>query len=332
MTLSENMSDRRKTDLREVLFDVQLRPVLVDVSNGTREQGGLFEQLSEIPRYKAIVDTERGTVLCIVTNNYQLVTNKQAIEIGKSYFDEVFSKMTADGMEVFNIITPSTRTFCHIDFIHKERNFEPWAKDKWVPFLRVTNSYNKTKLLRFDLGFCRAICTNGIIFGKRGVTVKVSHTSFGMSQLDKIDLGAGGLKQLEVEFIERLKNLKRFHVPRSAMLPLACKVFEIIAKPDDLNRPKRIIQLGDLNESLGRLTSEYFDTLGENAYAALNVLTDFASRPISYISPVAVIDSLQKKAGDWMDGFIAEIKRDSFTFDDYLKDFKESANIIRNLN
>lgn len=326
------MSYQRNTNLKEVLFDVKLRPVFVDVNTGIREQLPLFDQLEEARRYKAIVDTEKGLVLSVVTNDYHLVTNKQAIEIGKSYFDEVFSKMTADGMEVFNVITPSTRSFCHIDFIHREGIFEPWEKDKWVPFLRVTNSYNRTKLLRFDLGFCRAICTNGIIFGKRGVTVKVSHTSYGMSQLDKIDLGAGGLKQLEVEFIERLKNLKRFHVPRSAMLPLACKVFEIRAMPDDLNRPKRIIQLGGLNESLGRLTNEYFDTLGENAYAALNVLTDFASRPISYISPVAVIDSLQKKAGDWMDEFITEIKRDSFTFDEYLKDFRESAKIINSLN
>lgn len=315
-----------------MLFDVQLRPVLVDVGNGTSQQPTLFEQLSEIPRYKAVVDTERGSVLCVVTNNYHLVTNERAIEIGHEFFKSVFSQTTSEGMEVFNVNTPKTRSFCHIDYIHKNGSFEPWENEKWVPFLRVTNSYNRTKLLRFDLGFCRWICTNGLIFGQRGVTVRVEHSRSGMERLKSMDLGLGGLNQLEVEFIERLKNLKRFHVPRNEMLPLSCKVFDVTAKPSDLAYPRKAIQLGEFRDAINELTVEYFEQMGENAYAALNVMTDFASRPRSFISPVSVMDSLQKKAGDWIDEFIPAIMNDDFAFDSYLREFKETAKVISSLN
>ena len=47
------------------------------------------------------------------------------------------------------------------------------------------------------------------------------------------------------------------------------------------------------------LAIQYFKDMGENGYAALNILTDFATRPVGYISVNQSIDSLQNKAGEW---------------------------------
>ncbi len=328
------MDSPRKTSLADVLFDVELCPLLVNAGK-TDGSPALFDggNLMRVPKYQAVVDIDRENVLCVVSNEYELVTNKRAIELGKEVFGRVFGAETVNEMEVFNVTVPKTRSFCHIDYWHENDTFEPWQEDKWVPFLRVTNSYNRTRLLRFDVGFCRWVCTNGLIFGHRGATIKYPHSKNAVREIEAVGIKAGDLQKLKLEFIERLNNLKRFHVSRKEMLPLACKVFDIDVNDKVHEHPQRVEQLKDFHSGFQEMTARYFEDMGENAYAALNVITDIASRPISiYISPVAVMDSMQKKAGSWIDEFIPAIKDDKFQFDEYLRMYRPVAAIIQNLN
>jgi hypothetical protein len=323
------MADARVTGLADVLFDVELRPLMVNTGKA------LFENacLRKVPNYLAVIDVDRENVLCVVSKEYELVKNERAIEMGKQVFGRVFGAEAIKGMEVFHVNVPKTRSFCHIDYWHKDDMFEPWQNEKWVPFLRVTNSYNRTRLLRFDLGFCRWVCTNGVIFGHRGATIKSSHSKNAVREVERVGSKAGDLQKLKLQFIERLNNLQRYHVPKKEMLPLACKVFDIAVDDKTFGRPQRIEQLKHFRTGLQDLTTKYFNEMGENAYAALNVITDFASRPKSiYISPIVVVDSLQKKAGVWIDNFIPAIKNDKFNFAEYLGDFQKSANVILSLN
>jgi hypothetical protein len=267
-------------------------------------------------------------VFSVVTNGYRLVLNEEAIKLGEGCFKTVFSRGTAQGMEVFNITSPKTRSFCHVDFIHEGSSFEPWAGDKWVPFLRVTNSYNRTKPLGFDVGFCRWICTNGLVFGEKSIRVRYVHTKGAVKETTEFHTTFGELKTLEKQFIEKLHNLKRFYVPDQEMLPLLLKVFRVRVGHEELSKPKRREQLLALRDNVTALTRKYFDDIGPNGYAALNVLTDFASRPGVYISPETVINQLQKRSGDWVEGFITEIKQDSFDFDTYLGEYRESARVL----
>lgn len=328
------MESLRNTSLANVLFNVELRPLMVNAGK-SGDSSTLFESgnLIVVPKYHAVVDIDRENVLCVVSKDYELVTNEDAIELGKKVFGHVFGVEALNDMEVFHVNVPRTRSFCHIDYWHKNDTFEPWQEDKWVPFLRVTNSYNRTRLLRYDVGFCRWVCTNGVIFGHRGATIKYPHSKNAIREIEAVGLKAGDMPKLKVEFIERLNNLKRFHVPKKEMLPLACKVFDITISDEDIQRPKRVVQLKDFRAAFQAMTSRYFDEMGENAYAALNVITDFASRPGSiYISPVAVMDSMQKKAGSWIDEFVPAIKDDKFDFGPYLGDSCKSANLILSLN
>lgn len=328
------MADQRNTSLKDVLFDVELRPLLVNAGRGD-DGRTLFQNghLTTVPKYRAVVDLDRENVLCVVSKDYELVSNERAIELGREVFGRVFGTEAVKGMEVFHVNIPKTRSFCHIDYWHKNDMFEPWQNEKWVPFLRVTNSYNRTRLLRFDVGFCRWVCTNGVIFGHRGATIKYPHSKNAVREIERVGIKAGDLQKLKLEFIERLNNLKRYHVPKKEMLPLACKVFDLSVDDQALGRPQRVEQLRDFRSGFEGLTTRYFDEMGENAYAALNVITDFASRPTSiYISPTAVVDSLQKKAGTWIDEFIPAIKNDKFDFGEYLGDFHKSAASILNLN
>jgi hypothetical protein len=289
------------------------------------------DRYRQIKRFQAVMDAESEYVFAIVTGRYQLVTNEQAIELGKECFRKVFSQTTAESMEVYNIIQPTTRSFCHIDFMHPGEGFEPWKGDRWVPFLRVTNSYNRTKPLRFDVGFCRWICANGVIFGEQSITYSAPHTNGRMIGAVKFKTAFESLKDLEKRFIERLHNLQRYYVPQDQMLPLVCKALGVRATPEDVKKPKRAQELHGFREKVKTLTESYFKELGPNGYAAFNVITDFASRPQSYISPEAKIDQLQKRSGDWATDFIAAISEKSFSFPKYLGEFSQTAEVLNTI-
>lgn len=76
------------------------------------------------------------------------------------------------------------------------------------------------------------------------------------------------------------------------------------------------------------LTAKYFHEMGNSGYAALNVLTDFATEPASYISQEAMIDPLQKRCGDWTVNFLAAVKDSKFDYASYLGPCLETAEAL----
>ncbi len=333
------MTADRNTDLETVLFPVEKRPIYLCTPKGDLNPADTSTHLfgdnesddpsyEQIPRFMAVVDVENNHVFSVVTEKYRLVTNREALTLAADCFLRVFSTATADGMEVFNITQPATRSFCHVDYVYKGHNLEPWPGDEWWPFLRVTNSYNRTKPLRFDLGFCRGICTNGIIFGKEHIVFRYYHTHDAIDAEGKFDVESTRLKALETRFIAQIHNLRRFYVPPEHMLALACKAFEIQITPSDLDKPRRKEQLVQFRSEIDRLRKKYFEEMGPNGYAALNVLTDFAARPHSYISREAMVDPLQKRCGDWTTSFLEAIKDTSFDYAKYLGAFAQSAQLL----
>lgn len=325
------MNQTRCTDISTALFPVERRPVFLLADSDPElfdHDPAPAQQYVKIEKFEAIVDTERKHTFAVVGANYRLVTNEEAIELGRQCFRKVFSQATAEGMEVFNIVMPKTRSFCHIDYINSNGGFEPWQNDKWVPYLRVTNSYNRTKPLTFDLGFCRWICTNGMIFGGKSIRFRFLHTRGAVGEAVEFKTTFGELQELEKRFIEQVHNLKRYYVPAEVMLGLACKVFDISATTEDMRNPRRRDRLVEFRERIVGLTDRYVGELGPNGYAALNVLTDFASRPTLYISPEAMVDRLQKRSGDWVSAFLAAIERKDFDFGEYLDKYAQVAEVL----
>ena len=308
-------------------FPVELKPVFIQSS---RQSGDLFGYHA-LPRHFAVVESESDYVFAVVTENYKLVTNQQAYELAAEALKVVFDFTALKDMACLKIIMPKTCSFCHIDLIHKESSFEPWKNDQWIPFIRITNSYNRTHRLRFEIGFCRLNNLNEVIFESKSVEISFAHTK----QLHDIMLrwheNIGEIKELEVEFINQLRNLERFHVPRRYMLPLACKVFVIKLNPKKSISSSRINDLILFRNDIDRLTNDYFYTLGEQGYAALNVLMDYAIRPVGVMSPENKIDRYQRKAGDWINNFSQQIESREFSFENYLKDYIPTSKMITQL-
>lgn len=313
-------------------FPVALRPVFIEAVSKPQGTSDLFqEQYQQLPRHQAVVDLETGHTFAVVTDDYQLISNKKAYDFASSVMQEVFKLVTLDDMLCLNVTMPKMRSFCHIDLIHKNSTFEPWKDDRWTAFVRITNSYNRTRRLRYELGFCRWICLNGMIFGSKSVEISFAHTKGYDSELRRWQENLQSIKALEAQLTAQLQNLKRYHVPAKVMLPLACKTFDIQLNPKEQVKPKRAEELIAFRNQIIALSTEYFAEMGEHGYAALNVLTDYATRPVGVMAPESSMDSLQHKAGDWMNDFVEQIQHREFTFEHYLAEYRATAEVIAGL-
>lgn len=302
----------KEYDVNRAFFPVELRPLYM-------RSNGKDESLAELPRHLAVVDIDNEYTFSVVTDGYHLVCNEEAVEKSKELFCRVFNNISYEDMQCLNVTMPKTRSYCHIDYIHKNSDFNVWEEDTWTPFVRVTNSYNRTKLLRYEIGFCRWICMNGMIFGAKSVEFSYSHSRSQKENINKFVENIGDIKKLEAELTEILHQLKRYYVPSNLMFPLVLKVFSINFDERDFTKAKKIENIKAIEKCVKELTSKYFDDLGHHGYSALNVLTDFASRPIGVISPTSVINTYQEKCGNWISDFINQIDNKSFSFDEYLK-------------
>lgn len=111
--------------LDDVLFDVQLKRLYAspDSADLTKSKG------KELPNYRLVCNKGTGKVLSIVSKNYKLISNKEALEMGMDLFQQLFPKVKTNELVVFRIVAPKSLVSAHIDLIHKDVNFEVWKQD-----------------------------------------------------------------------------------------------------------------------------------------------------------------------------------------------------------
>lgn len=304
----------RNTDLNSTFFPVERRPVTVP---GAGEVRGL----------QALVDVERDHVLSVVSEHYRVVTNREAADYGRDCFASVFGGEAASAMAVYHVNLTTTRSACTMDFTHEGSEFSPFDNDPWLPFLRVTNSYNGLMSLRFRVGFCRSICTNGMIFDDRSIQFRFEHRRRDIPRISFVS-GAGDMGGLRERFAADLQHLRGRRVRKDQMLPLACRVLRVCPGEQDRKNAARWRRLVAWRARIDGLTDSYFREQGVNAYAALSVLTDFASRPSHVHTGVAMTDRLQRHSAAWMSGFLADSRRLGFSVERYVKDYRGYADLL----
>jgi hypothetical protein len=205
----------RNTNISELIFPVESRPVF------------LKDQQIPLLGYKAVVGKFASggeTIFSIVSDNYKLITNEMAYEMGKEIHGRLFPNATSDSFEVFNIIASKTKGSCHIDIIDKNYTLNVWAQEVYVPFVRIQNSYNKTMPLKFQIGFCRSLCNNGVVFEKDLVSISMAHTKQLYRTTDFMSVNVSHLKKFENDFIRKTKISTATEIPREYFLALAAKV------------------------------------------------------------------------------------------------------------
>jgi len=349
--------------LQDAFFETEILPIYWFDSNDRRHK---------IAGQQTIIDKKERRAISVVSTSYQFIHNFDAYKLADRVIQRVFNGLTLNDFECFNVYMPQSKGSCRIDLILRSANsIFPNLIDTWMPFIRISNSYNKTLVLKYEIGFCRGICLNGVIFDQRGITIRIPHSQkVNMYRIKRmIDnlKEVKGIQSLIDEFCEKINTLKSFEFPESIEFPetvvlpelikfpvffalaMYCKAFNIVVKHEEIYgtvekeeadgivqkraiTPKRIEQLTEEARLIINRAEQYFDEHGYNAYAIFNVLTDYATYPVAYSRHSIYIHGHQKKVGNWADDFIAEIQKPDFSLDKYFgEDIMKSAFVLESL-
>ncbi len=251
--------------------------------------------------------------LARLAGGYHLVTNEEAGEAGRRVFALVFGENAARELRPINLTMPSTRRFMHADFSADSLDFALWGNDAWTPFLRVTNSYNRTHQLRFTVGVHRLICANGMI-GEDGVTFSDPHRhplAAWMDDIEKHGETRYGLRRFDPRPVrERLERLAEVPVPADHFLAglvrtLELKPPEALARLDQAPREerKRLARRapapywGSVGRHLEGLAAKYRESHGDTAFALLGAASEYASRERAPGMHAGRVNALQRRCG-----------------------------------
>jgi len=312
----------RLTSLENVTFPVQSRPLYSDI-----EVAGHHKQMA-IDSHKVLFNVISGKALSVVSRDYQVVTNEQAVEMGKRCCRELFGLDEAADLEVFSVDAPSTGSYCFIDLVHKGYTMNLWDSGQkpevYIPYVRVTNSYNRTRALKFDIGFCRKICFNGVIFERQTISFTFSHVRHELQpSAIKFDIKKGLLEKLINEFRHLTKTVKETEIPLDYAFQIVSGVLGIPDEEAAKNEknPERMAETLRLVNQCRETVDRY---LGENGYAVFNAMTDIAS----HVRPCRVFprekNAMQRLAGEWLRDFHRRAALGPLEWDNYLQRIKEN--------
>lgn len=320
----------RLNKIEDIDFLVSEHPVYVITGNGDREKRLLVRDK------KALVNDRNQRVLGIVSQSYRVVSNAEAIDMAHQCCRAVFPETKEVEWQINQVDAPSTAGYCHIDLVHNTSLLEfkdvpPDQKpDIFGPFIRVTNSFNGLRALGFDIGFYRKVCKNGLILPETVIRFKFSHSRQEIGKTLRFQVEKSRLDQLKMTFTESVAQLRSCAVELPQFEPLVCAVLQLrppksvaaeglfdneIVDSDKAAHPEWVA----LQKRLGDLNSRYANELGNNAYAAFNVVTEFASRPLINRCVRRDRHGMQRLAGAWLAGFNSACKQPGFSIANHLQ-------------
>lgn len=287
--------------LEQVLFKVSMVDLLT------------AEDTMLLRNHRAIV-SETGQVFSVVSRGYQLVSHREAYEHGIGVFATTFGSEASAKLKIFNVRTPSSGAWVEIDLTAESLAFSPLQGDRWLPFLRVMNSYDRSRSLGFQLGLCRWICKNGMILGRWSATFRTRH------RFPTVELPARLRTAVEDQNVTidltalrvQLERLAKVSVPRDALLPGCLEILQLRPPKDLCNHP-HAADWRALGVHLNQLAAEYTSELGSNAYALVNAASEYASRTRGPLARAGRIHALQARCGEWVNE-VANSKRSHVDF------------------
>ncbi|MBW7897775.1 hypothetical protein B188_17280 [Candidatus Brocadiaceae bacterium B188] len=316
----------RITKIDDLMFPVELRPVYTDLEiNGKQTK-------IEVPNSRIVINNKTGAPLGVVSSNYKLIRNDEAVKLGVKCCAELFGADEAANIEVFRVDAPSTASYCHIDLVHKNYIMNLWDEKKqsdvYIPYIRVTNSYNTSRALSFDIGFCRKICLNGVIFESETIRFTFSHIKHELNTDISFVLESGKIKELFDKFVSYAKKLKDYVISEEDSFRLVLILFGVKNEAEiDFNDKKEDKnEYNALLEEIRKKLKKYIEDMGANGYSLFNVVTDIASHPMENRYFRRDMNSMQRLAGNWINSFQNEIGQSNFEIAEYLKLLKESPN------
>lgn len=292
----------RNTKLDDILFPVEMQPIYRLDKN---------KQPVKLPSHRTVVNLQTQQSVGVVSAGYRLVKNQEALGFAQDCARQLFGAAKAEELEVFNVYAPECAWCCVLDLIHKGHEVNIFRSEVYLPFLRVTNSYNGTRALRFDVGFCRKLCTNGMIFEKQAIEFRFTHTHRQIGQTLQFHVAKDQLNTLRRKFEGNAERLFNYAVPPGWEVPLFFRALRLPLPPkaDDANNVEAVERFEVLKAEVENLVMKYFQEIGRNGYALFNAVTDFASHPPKVPKFQRSTPAMQAAAGQWAREFAEGLSR-----------------------
>lgn len=309
----------RLTNINDVLFPVDEHPVFASIT----ERGA--ERKLAVPNKKALVNRNKNRVLGIVSRGYRMVSNQEALDFAYKCCRAVFPETLPGEWGVNAVDAPSTAGYCNIDLVHNSTaldfSFVPANQRPEIfgPFIRVTNSFNGLRALGFDIGFYRKICKNGLIVPDTIIRFKFTHERRVIGESIDFEIAQERLAKFKTAFTDSLTGLRNCVLPYLQFEPLICDV--LLLRPLEPIKPdsREEADWQTLRAHLAEMCARYAGELGENAYAAFNAITEFASHPPANRYLRRDRHSLQRLAGSWLTSFNDACQKPGFTMSSHLE-------------
>jgi hypothetical protein len=285
----ENLNYIYDRKIGEIHFPIQ-------VSDVYYKHLGQPDKLQD-PDHKAIIRGDSGEVLGMVGSKYEVITHSEAYRLGRSLFKEVFGSRPT----VFKVDMNNKGSYCHVDLlnpkerisikgIQKARDYKSSINEEYYPFIRISNSYNHTFALRYNLGFYRWKCANGLLMGAGTLgDIVISHDRpLEESEWYVMDAAEEFAKQIN-EFDEYVRRAGSIHIPKEL---LEVVTMDMLDRRYGLDQKPKLLKM---SEVLRGTVPAYAAELGESALAAINIATDY----IKTVENTQTVNSLQSRAMDW---------------------------------
>lgn len=298
-----------------------------------------------VPNHYGIQNLDNGHLISVVSKDYRMITNEEAYYRAEDIVSEVFNDTHLQDMQLFNLRQTQTRSCMILDLISPGKGIvqSPDTYDKedcWKAFLRITNSYNSRLTLSYELGFCRDICYNGMIFSPESVRMTFVHGRRLQDNLINLKGRIGKIRDLEKRMSSSLQQLSQLELSGEDMLPMFLKVFPLSFTVKDKNKDEikkmvgkwsnvQVDNLMKMYAKVNNLIDSYKKEMGTTAYAMLNVLTDYASFPREEDKPTYLSGNFQRRAGAWMDDVSQYAKVHENKLTEFAKDKHEDAAFLR---
>lgn len=309
--------------LEEVLYETDLQPVYFGYIFPDKKA----PQLTENKHYRAVVNLNSGKMVSIVSRNYRLITNREALEMGKDIFVQLVPGLKRKELIPYKVLAPKSLSSVHIDLIHQDVNFHIPEQETWLPFLRVTNSYNRSQALAFEVGFVKKLCSNGVLFNKNTMKLKYIHDR---NRQIRLISDAGEIFSFSARFGSMCEQLRTIPVPTENIFPLVCLILKInLRKLTGKQFQPRARLLQKLRSRIREQTISYGKSLGLNAYTAFNIASDLVSHNDLYpVFPAYHfnIRSLFTRPATWMEDFIPKTRQSGFNLKTYLTPITNELN------
>lgn len=304
--------------INNLTFPLEMRSVYTKLDDGIQLR---------IPGKKVLLNSVNKLPISIVSPEYEIITNQEAYEYGIICMKTLFNICKENEIELFNIIAPEKLSFCHIDLTGKKLSHNI-LDEKYIPFLRITNSYNSMYKLSFKIGFCRYICKNGMIFDEESIKFSFCHVK-GLKKIIDFRIKAEEFESIKSKFIMNLGILKKYNCPDQYSFPMFCKVLGLNFDLNDPNETKKaaaIIRLRDCHNQFDVTLKKYRAALGNNYYALHNTITEISTKGFTGEKLLVTrINSRQQKAGSWLKEITYKLSNDKLNYEEYLEDFMNLA-------